>query len=209
MNKIVVAGIGTDVGKTVASAVLVEALQGDYWKPIQCGNLQEGDSHRIAQLVSHSQMIIHEEVYRFKAPVSPHQAAHLEEISICACEYPKTERPLVIECAGGLMVPLSDQLMQIDFMLPWECRWVLVSKHYLGSINHTILSVEMLKQRKVKLAGIIFNGKQSEFSEKVILDYAQVPCLGRLLPEWVFTKRTIKKYAQSWKKNLHEHLTIT
>lgn len=201
------AGIGTDVGKTVASAVLAEALQGDYWKPIQCGNLHESDSHRVAQLVSHPAMMIHKEAYRLKAPVSPHQAAHLEEISIRACDCPKTERPLVIECAGGLMVPLSDQLLQIDFMLPWEGKWVLVSQHYLGSINHTILSIGMLKQRKAKLAGIIFNGHACEFSEKAILDYAKVPCLGRLLPEQVLTKRTIKKYAQSWEKKLDECLT--
>jgi dethiobiotin synthetase len=199
MRSIIVAGIGTGVGKTITSCVLVELLQADYWKPIQCGNLDKTDSHVVKALCA-PQTVIHTEAYRFVNPASPHAAAHLENTAIhpSCLVLPHTKRPLIIECAGGLLVPLTDQCLQIDQFNNWNAEWVLVSKHYLGSINHTLMSIEILKQKKVKFLGLIFNGCH-DLSEKAILGIARIPCLGRLLPEKWLTREVIQEYARQWK----------
>lgn len=169
-----VTGIGTDVGKTVVSAILVEKLKADYWKPIQSGDLDNSDTMKVKALVSNSVSQFHPEAYRLTRPFSPHKSAELDgvTININNITLPRTENKLIIEGAGGLMVPLNNEHFIIDLVQKFEAEVVLVVKHYLGSINHTLLSLELLKQKKIKVKALIFNGDRDEYSEKSILSFS-------------------------------------
>jgi dethiobiotin synthetase len=204
MQKIAITGISTDVGKTVISSIVVEALRADYWKPIQCGNLDSTDTETVKCLVSSKQSFFHPEAYRFKNPLSPHHAARLEGIEICSKKIscPLSNNLLVIESAGGLMVPLNDTTLMIDLLNSWQCKIILVSKHFLGSINHTLLSIEALKNRKMDLAGIIFNGVENPDTENLIAKTSGIPIIGRLDLETIIHVEIIKKYASLWKSKL-------
>jgi dethiobiotin synthetase len=188
MDKIIVAGIGTDVGKTVASAILATSLQGEYWKPVQCGTK---DSEKIKKW----KIPFHPSTYSLKAPVSPHIAGKIDLKKIVL---PKTSRPLIIESAGGIFVPLTESALSFDLFKSWNCQWVVVSRHYLGSINHTLLTLDALKRHNISVAGLIFNGEPNDDSEKFILNFSQVPVIGRLLPEPHLNLTTIKRYAKQW-----------
>lgn len=172
-----VAGIGTDAGKTTASAFLATLLGADYWKPIECG---ESDTKRVEKWLGVER--VHPPAYSFKAPLSPHHAARLENRTINPESIipPKTERPLIIEGVGGIFTPLTSDLLAIDLFAAWDYPWIVVSRHYVGSINHTLLTLEALKRRNIVVAGIIFNGEPNPDSEKVILDIGGLPSLGRL-----------------------------
>jgi dethiobiotin synthetase len=187
-----ITGIGTGIGKTIVSAVLTEKLKSDYWKPIQSGDLDDSDTLKVRNLVSNTTTIFHSEAYRLTQPYSPHKSAAIDEITIDLNKIvtPKTNNRLIIEGAGGLMVPLNDDYLMIDLIKQLDVEVVLVSQNYLGSINHTLLSVVMLKQYDIKIAGIIFNGKTNENSESYILNYTGVKLLGHL-PEF----KTIDKEA--------------
>lgn len=158
--QIFVSGIGTDVGKTVVSAILVEALQADYWKPVQAGGLNFTDTHFVRSLLSNKQSVFHAEQYALQTAASPHYAAKQDgvDIDIAAFQFPSTQNRLIVEGAGGLMVPLNGQHTVIDFVKQYELPVLLVANNYLGSINHTLLSVAALKQKGIPLLGIIFNG---------------------------------------------------
>lgn len=171
-KKIIVAGIGTDVGKTVASAVLVKAWKADYWKPVQTGS--EMDRKTIQTLVPEA--VCHPECYHFQMPVSPHQAAKAEGKEITSLEVPLHERPLIIEMAGGLMVPLREDWLFFDWAKTLEAEWILVSRYYLGSINHTLLSLAALAGQKVR--GLILVGDKNEDTFQVLKKRA--PILGEL-----------------------------
>ena len=180
-----ITGIGTGIGKTVVSAVLTEKLKCDYWKPIQSGDLDDSDTLKVKGLVSNSTTTFHEEAYRLTQPYSPHKSAAIDGVvtdpdKIIA---PKTENRLLIEGAGGLMVPLNDSYLMIDLIKKLDVEVILVSQNYLGSINHTLLSVAMLKQYGINIAGIIFNGRIDENSERYILNYTGLKLLGNL-PEF-------------------------
>ena len=166
-----VTGIGTDVGKTVISAILVEKLQADYWKPVQSGDLHNSDTMKVKALISNTETKFHPEAYRLTQPYSPHKSAELDGMKIELDKFvlPETDNQLIIEGAGGLMVPLNDEHFVIDLIQKFNAEVVLVVKHYLGSINHTLLSLELLKQRKIKVNTLIFNGDRDEYSEKVII----------------------------------------
>ncbi|MFT6745678.1 MAG: dethiobiotin synthetase [Glaciecola sp.] len=201
MRKIFVTGIGTDVGKTIVSAVLTEALQADYWKPIQCGGLELTDTDRVKRLVSSPASHFHPETYSFPNPVSPHQAAKLNDskIRLGKLTPPETENTLIIEGAGGIMVPYNyrgDSMLEIAQHC--EAEIVVVANSYLGSINHTILTLEHLKTQDVNVLGIIFNGESNSESEEVILNKTKVTCLGRIPQEFEFSKELIKKYAHDY-----------
>lgn len=202
MTKIIVTGPGPDIGKTIVSAILVTALGADYWKPIQCGNLENSDSKVIETLTDPAKCCIFEPAYEFKHPLSPHHCARLEKVKIEPEKFilPKTDRPLVIETSGGPLVPLSSTLLAIDLFQSWDAIWVLVSKNYLGSINHSLLTIEALKNRSLNLSHIVFNGAPNPDSEEAILAISQIPLLGKVLPENKFTPTKIKEYAQQWKK---------
>jgi len=156
--RFIVAGIGTEIGKTVVSAILVEALQADYWKPIQSGALEDSDTETVRQLISNSRSRFHPEAYRLREPLSPHAAAAIDGVTIALenLVIPETDNSLIIELAGGLMVPLNDTDLNIDFVQQTGLPVVLVSRNYLGSINHTLLSVDALKNRQIPIMGFDF-----------------------------------------------------
>ncbi|SOD95821.1 dethiobiotin synthase [Spirosoma fluviale] len=197
-TRLIVAGIGTEIGKTVVSAVLVEALQADYWKPVQSGGLDDSDTDTVRRLVSNPKSYFHPEAYRLTQPLSPHAAAELDGINIELGNFmlPQTENALVVELAGGLMVPLNDGELMIDLVQRLALPVVLVSRNYLGSINHTLLSVEACRSRSIPLVGVLFNGPTVPASESFILTYTGLPCIGRIGQEAVVTKDVISQYAR-------------
>lgn len=200
-NPIFVTGIGTGVGKTIASAVITEALNADYWKPIQCGDLDNTDRMKVKELISNSKSILHPEKYRLKNSVSPHFAAKLEGINIQLRDFeiPYTTNQLIIEGAGGLMVPLNDHELMIDLIQHLNANIILVIHHYLGSINHSLLSIEVIKSRGIKILGVIFNGMQNESSEEVIIEYSGLNCIGRIPEFSTIEKYIIKTIADNFK----------
>ena len=193
-----VTGISTDVGKTIVSAILTEALQADYWKPIQAGDLEYGDTHKVQDLVSNSQSKFYRNAYALQTAMSPHAAAEIDgiKIELDKITIPISENNLVIEGAGGLLVPLNDSETIIDLIKP-KYKVIIVSRHYLGSINHTLLTVNALKEKALDIA-IIFNGKEHPSTESIIKKMTQVPILGRVDEEAFFDKNVVKKYAEEF-----------
>lgn len=169
-----ITGIGTDVGKTVAAAVITKALEADYWKPAQCGDLKNSDSIKIARLTGLKTL---SEAYRLKAPMSPHAAADLEgiELKIDEIEFPKSDKPIVVEGAGGVMVPFNSTETYLDLMVKLNLPVVLVTRHYLGSINHTILSWKVLNEAGLKVAALVISGTPHESTESHFEAVINVP----------------------------------
>lgn len=192
-NPLFVTGIGTDIGKTLISAILVEKLKCDYWKPVQAGELDNSDTMKVQRLVSNTASVFHSETYRLTQPYSPHKAAALDEIEIDEKTIisPKTENELLIEGAGGLMVPLNSRTLVIDLIKQLNAEVILVSQNYLGSINHTLLSIEALKQRGIPIKGIIFNGDENVSTEDYITAYTQIAHLGRVPKLFEVNKETV------------------
>lgn len=182
---IFITGIGTGIGKTIVSAILVEKLKADYWKPIQSGDLDSSDTLSVKKLISNQSSVFHPEAYRLTQPFSPHKSAAIDGITIQPTEIiaPKTNNTLIIEGAGGLMVPLNDAFLMIDLIKQLDAEIILVSRNYLGSINHTLLSVYALKQYGIPLKGIIFNGPKDVSSTEYILNYTGAVDLGHI-PEY-------------------------
>lgn len=201
--KIFVTGIGTDVGKTVASAIITEALKADYWKPVQAGDLDNSDSHKIERYISNRQTIIHPSAYKLKTPASPHLAAMLDNISIDLnnIKEPETDNHLLVEGAGGLLVPLNDTDTIADLIQP-DYKVIIVSRHYLGSINHTLLTCEVMKSRGITISGIIFNGDENSSTEEIILKKTGVPMIGRIENEPHFDANVVKYYADKFLEKL-------
>jgi len=197
MNSIFVTGIGTDVGKTIVSAILVEKLNADYWKPIQSGDLDNSDTQKVQRLTSNSWSEFHPEAYRLTQPFSPHKSAALDgiEIDLENIHKPETTNSLIIEGAGGLMVPLNSKKLIIDLIQQLNSEVILVVKNYLGSINHTLLSIELLKQRNIPLKGIIFSGETDHDSEEFIKNYSGVKVLGTIPLLADLNKEAISKVA--------------
>src|ERR1700761_4185347 len=177
-----VTGIDTGIGKTIVSAVLVEKLKADYWKPVQSGDLDNSDSISIEHLISNTSSKIHPEAYKLNQPFSPHKSAAIDGITIDPENLvpPKTDNTLIIEGAGGLMVPLNNRFLIIDLIKKLNIPAILVSQNYLGSINHTLLSIQVLKQYEIPIKGIIFNGVKDIYSKEFILQYTEVPLLGHI-----------------------------
>jgi dethiobiotin synthetase len=171
---IFITGIGTGIGKTIVSAILVEKLKADYWKPIQSGDLDNSDTLLVKSLVSNPVSKFHTEAYRLTQPFSPHKSAALDGIEIDPAKIviPETDNQLIIEGAGGLMVPLNDRFLMIDLIKQLHVEVILVSRNYLGSINHTLLSIDALRSRDIPVKGIILNGDSDEWSESLIRAYA-------------------------------------
>lgn len=201
--KLFITGIGTDVGKTIASAIITEALEADYWKPIQAGDLNTSDSHKLKSYISNAKTVIHPNSYALNTPASPHLAAEVDNVIIDLKKIiePVTENHLVIEGAGGLFVPLNDQDCVID-LIKSDYKAIVVSRHYLGSINHTLLTIEALKNRKITIAGIVFSGKENQSTESIILKKTAVKCIGRIDEEPYFDKNVIREYADLFQDEL-------
>ncbi|MFB9077845.1 dethiobiotin synthase [Flavobacterium procerum] len=201
--KIFITGISTDVGKTITSAIVVESLEADYWKPVQAGDLDNSDSHKIKARISNSKTKIFENSYKLNTPASPHLAAEIDNVLIELDKIiePETENHLVIEGAGGLFVPLNQEKMVID-LIKADYKVIVVSRHYLGSINHTLLTIESLKNRKLDIAGIIFSGSENKSTEDFILNYTGIKCIGRIDEEPFFDQNVIREYADLFRENL-------
>ena len=201
--KIFITGIGTDVGKTIASSIVVEALEADYWKPVQAGDLDNSDSHKIQRYIANSTTKIHENSYKLNTPASPHLAAEIDGIIIDLKQIkePKTKNHLVIEGAGGVLVPLNNADSIID-LIQKDYKVIVVSRHYLGSINHTLLTLEALKNRNISVAGIIFSGDENKASEEIILSKTTAKFIGRIENEPYFDQNVIQYYADKFRENL-------
>jgi dethiobiotin synthetase len=180
--RIVVSGTDTDVGKTVFSAALAGALDGYYWKPIQSGLDEETDSQTVLRLSGLAPERVLPEAYRLRTPASPHFAAELDGVTIehRTLEVPSADRPLVIEGAGGLLVPLTRSVTYLDLMARWRLPVVLCARTALGTINHSLLSIEALRARDVTILGVSFIGEENVETERIIVDMGKVKRLGRL-----------------------------
>ena len=183
MNKaFFITGIGTEIGKTVSSAILTETFKTDYWKPVQAGDLEDSDTMKVQRLVSNTESKFHPERYRLNHPMSPHAAAKLDKVEIKLSDFvlPKTDNTLLIEGAGGLFVPLNQEDCIIDLIKYLDVPVILVSQNYLGSINHTLLSINALKSRNISIFGVVFNGEKNEETEAIIEKMGKVKILGSI-----------------------------
>ncbi|SDD01678.1 dethiobiotin synthetase [Sphingomonas sp. YR710] len=181
-HAIVVTATDTDVGKTVFSAGLAGALDGCYWKPVQAGLDGPTDSERVAALSALPAEQILPEAYRLRTPASPHLAAAIDNIAIDPMRFdpPDCPRRLIIEGAGGPLVPLSGGLLYADIFARWRFDTVIVARTTLGTINHSLLAIEALRARNVPILGIAFVGDENENSEATIAAIGRVKRLGRL-----------------------------
>ncbi len=197
-----VTGISTDVGKTIASAILVEALEADYWKPVQAGELNFCDTKKVEQLVSNKTSKFHGNSYALKTPMSPHAAAEIDNISIDIKQIvePKTKNNLVIEGAGGLLVPLNNTQTVFDIIKP-SYKVIVVSRHYLGSINHTLLTVNFLKEKGFDVS-LIYSGNEHKTTEDIIAKMTNASVIGRINDEPYFDKNVVREYAELFKEKL-------
>lgn len=180
-KKVVVTGIGTDVGKTVVSAILAQSLEANYWKPVQAGDLDNSDSIKVGRLAPKANVL--PEGFRLTEPMSPHAAAIIDgiEIKLEDIVIPEVDGNLIIEGAGGLMVPINDNgLTYADVFEAWKLPVIVVSRHYLGSINHSLMTIEVLKSRGVEIEGIIFVGDENQATESIILKTTGLKMLARI-----------------------------
>jgi dethiobiotin synthetase len=198
-----VTGIGTDVGKTVASAILTEALEADYWKPIQAGDLSNSDTHKVERWINNPETKFFDSAFNLKTPMSPHAAAEIDGVTLSKSKVkrPKTSKNLVIEGAGGLLVPISNTQTIAD-LISKKDRVVVVSRHYLGSINHTLLTIESLRAKGLEVFGIIFNGPSTKTTEDIITRMTKVPVIGRIENEPYIDSHVVKEYAEKFKNEL-------
>lgn len=201
--KIFITGISTDVGKTVTSAIVVEALEADYWKPIQAGDLDFSDTHKVKSHISNSKSQFYPNAYELNTPASPHLAAEIDGVTIDIKKIvePETTNHLVIEGAGGLFVPLNEKETIVD-LIQSDYKVIVVSRHYLGSINHTLLTIEAIQNRGFEVAGIIFSGNENQSTESLILNKTGVQCIGRIDDEPYFDQNVIREYADLFRSNL-------
>ena len=172
MRPIFITGTGTDVGKTIIAAIITEALHADYWKPVQAGYTDGTDSLSVAKMITNKKTIIHPELYKLKLPASPHISAREENKKISVKNIikhlPKTSNTLIVEGAGGLMVPLNETLFVADLIKQLNAKVILVSRNYLGSINHSLLTAEVCRYYKLDVLGWIFNDQYLAYEEEIV-----------------------------------------
>ena len=203
MNYFVTA-IGTDSGKTLVSAILTEALQADYWKPIQAG--LPADTDRVKELVKNNKSRFHQETFQLKTPASPHAAAQFEHLEIELTDFmlPGVNNRLVVEGAGGVLVPINQQNFVIELARQLDLEIILVANLYLGSINHTLLTADFLKRNNYKVKGLIFNGESNPESEQIIEKHTGWPGLLRLPKLGLINEETVSYWAEQLKMNWYE-----
>lgn len=209
MKPIFITGTGTDVGKTLISAIVTEALQADYWKPVQAGFSDGTDSLLIKELLSNKKSVIHPELYRLQMPASPHIAAPAEQIKIrikdIVAHLPKTENQLIIEGAGGLMVPLNKNKLILDLIKKLKAKVIIVSKNELGSINHSLLTAAVLKKEKINVMGWIFTEEYKNYDQE-ISEWTGYPVIASVKHLPVISKETIKREAMKMLPSLKSML---
>ena len=204
MQTYFVSGIGTDVGKTITAAILTQALEADYWKPVQAGDLHNSDTMKVRRLVANEISVFHQTAYNLNTPMSPHAAAAIDgvQIDLQNIVRPETKNNLIIEGAGGLLVPLNDKDTVLDLAKP-DDHIIVVSRHYLGSINHSLMSLELLKSRGFKKISLIFSGDQHPTTEGIISKiHKDIPVLGRIEQEPYFDQNVVNEYAAKFKEAL-------
>ena len=175
----VICGTDTDIGKTLISSFFVRGLNSFYWKPIQSGIGSETDSQAVARLTKVNKAKIINEAYIFREPVSPHWAAEIDQkvINFQQLNLPNVDGPLIVETAGGLMVPITRNHLQIDQIKKWNIPVILVCKSGLGTLNHTLLSIEALKKRNIKILGLVINGKKHLDNPKTLTAFSNLPII--------------------------------
>lgn len=194
--KLFITAIGTDCGKTLASSIFCQALKADYWKPIQTGT-SHIDAETVKEHVSFP-VVIHPEAYHLKAPLSPHQAAIMEDKRIALKDFhlPKTRNHLIVEGAGGVLVPINEKGdYVIDIAQKLHLEVVLVIRLYLGCINHAMLTIHELQRRNVPIKGIVFNGADMYGAVSYISNATDIPILLHINEEPDFTKDIIRYYS--------------
>lgn len=193
-RRFVIAGTDTNVGKTVFSAALAGALDAFYWKPVQAGLEDETDSQTVAHLSGLAPHKILSEAYRLKTPASPHLAARIDGVTITLdrLALPLVDAPLIVETAGGLMTPLTEELPTIDLLAHWDLPVILCARTSLGAINHGLLSLEALRRRNILVHGVVFVGDENEDTQRTITKMSGVRELGRLPHLSLLTLETLR-----------------
>ncbi|MEO6638499.1 MAG: dethiobiotin synthase [Ginsengibacter sp.] len=209
MRPIFITGTGTGVGKTLAAAIITEGLQADYWKPVQAGYEDGSDSITVQELISNKKSVIHPELYRLALPASPHISADFEgkkiKIKSIAKFLPGTKNQLIIEGAGGLLVPLSKKQFVLDLIKKMKAKVIIVSKNELGSINHSLLTAAVLKKEKIKVAGWIFTEEFMNY-ETEIANWSGYPIIGSIKHQETISKERVKILADEMRPRLQEFL---
>jgi dethiobiotin synthetase len=206
MAKYFIAGIGTDVGKTLVSAILTEALQANYWKPVQCGIEGGTDRETISSLITNSKTVCYTEGYCFTEPASPHLAAGLanEKIRLENLHLPELNNRLVIEGAGGLLVPLNDTNYVVDLAKEFEAEIILVCRNYLGCINHSLLSIDYLIRNEFAIKGLVLNGNFDKAVKSAIINYTEIPVIAEIPDMTLVSKDSVLSQAQKINLSLFE-----
>jgi dethiobiotin synthetase len=201
---VIIAGIHTGIGKSLCSAIICEATGYDYWKPVQAGSLDDSDSIFVKRNISNSSTIIHPEIYRLQIAASPHIAAEIDGLEIKKENIilPKSNNKIIVETAGGLLSPFSKTFFNIDLPTHLNLPVILVSNNYLGSINHTLLSVEALQKRNIEIKGIVFGGEEVESTRLFILEYTKLPLLFSIPYFEKINAETIQTFAKTISLNL-------
>jgi dethiobiotin synthetase len=211
---IFITGIGTGVGKTLVSAIVTEALGADYWKPVQAGFEDGTDTIAVKELLSNQQSVVHDELYKLKTPASPHIAARIDGITINNTSIQKKttailqqigSKPLVIEGAGGLLVPLTETEMVADLITLLNAKVILVSRNYLGSINHSLLTAAYCRSKGIDVAGWIFNDDYMNY-ETEIVKWSGYPSLGSIPKLETIDKQMVSSQATKLRQSLTEIL---
>ena len=212
MQPIFITGIGTDVGKTVVSAIVTEALEADYWKPVQAGYDEGTDSEWVNNMLSNEKSNIHPETYKLKMAASPHIAAksegliiELEKIYSQYCQLSTANRQLIIEGAGGLLVPLNEKEFVLDLIKKLNAKVILVSRNYLGSINHSLLTAQVCRQHELGVSGWIFNDNYMHYEEEIV-KWSGYPKIGSVNYLPGLDKAFIKDNANAIRSRLTELL---
>ncbi|MEO6289301.1 MAG: dethiobiotin synthase [Ginsengibacter sp.] len=209
MKPIFITGTGTHVGKTLVSAIIAESLQADYWKPVQAGYEDGTDSLAVHHLISNTKTVIHPELYRLTTPASPHISAALDNTKVkikkIVSGIPKTANNLLVEGAGGLLVPLNKKNFVLDLIKKMKARVIIVSKNELGSINHSLLTAAVLKREKINVAGWIFTDEFMYYEEQ-IAEWSGYPLIASIKHLQVVTKETVKAEADAIFPKLQKYL---
>lgn len=203
---IFISGIGTEIGKTVVAALITQALAADYWKPVQSGDLSYSDTMKVKALASHPAVTFHPEAFSLNTPASPHYSAELDGVQIKVTDFklPQTNNFLVVEGAGGLMVPLNQSETMVDLIKHLGLPVLLVSQNYLGSINHSLLSLQCLQQHDIPLAGLIFNGPAVPSTTDIIEQMSGQKALFHLPPLAEINQTVIADWAEKIKPILQK-----
>lgn len=203
-TRFVVTGTDTNIGKTVFSAALAEALSACYWKPVQSGLEGETDSETVQRLGRIPSSRIYREAWRLRTPASPHLSARIDNVRIIpeALSPPSTQSSLIIEGAGGVLVPLTESEVFADVFARWQIPVILCARTVLGTINHTVLSLEALRRRSIPIFGLVFIGDEQADTQEIIAKLGNVSCLGRL-------PRLDPLTPNSLRQAFHDHFDIS